>query len=123
MRATTTLLMAGLLTGGMASAQDSQVYQPGNGVSSPRVVSSVKAMYPEAARPANIEGTVLLSAVVREDGTVGGVSVTKSLDTRYDFDGECVKAAKQFTFRPGMKDGKPVPVCVNIHMGFTPPGN
>jgi hypothetical protein len=32
-----------------------------------------------------------------------------------------MKAAKQFTFRPGTKDGKPVPVYVTIELAFAPP--
>ena len=59
--------------------------------------------------------------VVLEDGTVGDVSVTQSVDSRYDFDGEAVKAAKQWTFKPGTKDGTPVPVYVTIQLLFTPP--
>ena len=70
---------------------------------------------------ARIEGTEILSVVVLEDGTVGDVSVTQSVDARYDFDGEAVKAAKQWTFRPGTKDGKPVSVYVTIQFLFTPP--
>ena len=62
----TALLFAGLLMGVTASAQDSQIYQPGNGVSSPRLVRPVLPTYPEAAKPARIEGTVRLSVVVRE---------------------------------------------------------
>ena len=62
-----------------------------------------------------------MSVVVREDGTVGEVKVTKSLDTRYDFDGEAVKAAKQWIFEPGKRRGQPVPVYVTIEMYFAPP--
>ena len=116
-----TALTLVLLLGATASAQDSQVYRPGNDVSTPRLVRSVKPNYPEAAVAARIEGTEILSAVVLEDGTVGDVSVTHSVDARYDFDGEAVKAAKQWKFRPGTKDGKSVPVYVTIHLLFTPP--
>jgi TonB family protein len=55
---------------------------------------------------------------LREDGTVGDVNVTRSLDTKY-LDAEAVKAVKQWTFKPGMKDGKAVPVLVTIEMAFT----
>jgi outer membrane biosynthesis protein TonB len=43
------------------------------------------------------------------------------LDTKFGLDAEAVKAAKQWTFKPGLKAGKPVPVRVTIEMGFSPP--
>jgi periplasmic protein TonB len=99
-------------------AQEPQTYRPGNGVSAPKLVKEVKPNYTPEARAAKIQGTVLLSAVVREDGTVGDVKVSRSLDAKYGLDAEAVKAAKQWTFTPGMKDGKPVAVAVTIELAF-----
>jgi len=62
---------------------------------------------------------VLLSAVVLEDGTVDDVAVIRSLDTKYGLDGQAVKAAKQWLFSPGMKDGKPIAVKITIELAFT----
>ena len=83
-----------------------------------RLVKEVKPSYTKEARDAKIQGAVLLSAVVREDGTVGDVKVSRSLDAKYGLDNEAVKAAKQWTFTPGMKDGKPVAVEVYIELAF-----
>jgi TonB family protein len=47
------------------------------------------------------------------------VKVTESLDTVYGLDAEAVKAVKQWLFTPGTKNGKPVPVKVDIEMTFT----
>ena len=66
-----------------------------------------------------LSGTVLLGAVVLADGTVGNVTVTRSLDTTFGLDQEAVKAAKQWKFKPGTKDGKPVAVRVQIELTFT----
>jgi len=85
------------------------------------VVKEVKPTYPEGAKSTKIEGTVVLEAVVKEDGTVGDLHVVRSLDTRYDFNGEALKAAKQWTFKPGTRAGKPVPVVVTIELWFAPP--
>lgn len=113
------IVTALLLTAIAVIAQEPQVYQPGNGVSAPRLVKEVKPFYPQAARDAKIQGTVLLSAVIRDDGSVGDVAVTRSLDTKYGLDAEAIKSAKQWTFTPGMKDGKPVAVKVSIEIAFT----
>ncbi len=52
------------------------------------------------------------------DGAVGDVRVTESLDTVYGLDANAVKAMKQWEFKPGMKDGKPVAVRVQVVMNF-----
>ena len=57
-----------------------------------------------------------MEAVVLTDGTVGEVRVTQPLDP--GLDDEAVKALKQWTFSPGTKDGRPVPVSVEIEMSF-----
>lgn len=120
MRATLSVLVGCvLLASTVAGAQAGQPYQPGNGVSTPKLIKEVKPFYPAAAKAAKIQGTVLLSAVILEDGTVGYTKVARSLDTKYGLDAEAVKAAKQWTFTPGMRDGKPVQVQVSIEIAFT----
>ena len=103
----------------LAGAQDSTVYTPGNGVSLPEVVKRVKADYTQEAMQNRIEGKVVLAAVVMADGGVGDVQVVESLDTIYGLDRNAVAAMKQFTFKPGMKDGKAVNVRIHVEMNFT----
>jgi protein TonB len=95
------------------------VYTPGNGVSLPKLVKKVEAVYTQEAKDAHIEGTVILSTVVRVDGSTSDVAVTRSLDTTYGLDGQAVDALKQWKFDPGMKDGKAVAVRVSVEMTFT----
>ena len=99
--------------------QDSTIYTPGNGVSLPQVTRQVKADYTDEATQNRIEGKVGLEAVVLADGAVGDVTVTESLDTVYGLDANAVKAMKQWEFKPGMKDGKPVAVRVHVIINFT----
>ena len=44
--------------------------------------------------------------------------VTESLDTEYGLDQQALEAVKQWEFRPGTKDGKPVAVRVHIELTF-----
>jgi TonB family protein len=94
------------------------VYEPGDGVSLPTVVREVKPVYPQQAQTARIQGAVLLAAAVLPDGTVGDVTVLRSLDTIYGLDAAAVTAAKQWLFSPGTKDGTPVAVRVTMEFTF-----
>ena len=51
--------------------------------------------------------------------TSGNCDVVRSLDGVFGLDQEAIKAAKQWRFSPGMKQGVAVPVLVTISMGFT----
>jgi protein TonB len=94
------------------------IYTPGDGVTLPRPTKEVRPEYTQAALMAGIEGTVLLEVVVLADGKVGDVRVDSSLDTEYGLDNQALEAAKQWEFRPGTKDHKPVAVRVHIELTF-----
>jgi TonB family protein len=89
------------------------------GVVAPKVVRQVKPAYTQGARAAGVVGTVGLECVVLADGTVGEARVARSLDPLYGLDDQAVKAAKQWRFKPGTKDRKPVPVVVPLEVVFT----
>jgi TonB family protein len=100
-----------------ALAQD-QVYRIGDGVKSPVIIKEVKPNYTEGAIRRKVQGTVEVTAVVLTDGTVeDSVKVIRSLDE--ELDQQAVNAARQWRFRPGMKDGQPVAVQVSIELTFT----
>ena len=94
-------------------------YRPGNGVTLPRVLREVKPQYTSDAMRAKVQGTVLLECVVRPDGSVGEVSVVRSLDRVFGLDDEAIKAAKQWRFAPGTRLGEAVSVLVTIELTFT----
>ena len=123
MRFTSTLTLAGVMflaPIAVAHAQaPSNVERPGNGVTAPQIEKEVKPVYTESAKKAGIQGSVGMEVVVLADGSVGDVNVTRSLDKKHGLDDEAVKAVKQWRFVPGKKDGKPVPVLVEIEMTFT----
>ena len=95
------------------------VYRPGNGVTLPVVLREVKPQYTSDAMRAKVQGTVLLECVVRPDGSVGEVKVMRSLDSTFGLDLEAMKAARNWRFRPGMRQGEPVAVLVTIELTFT----
>jgi TonB family protein len=92
------------------------IQQPGT-IVQPSVIREVKPQYPDAALAAGRSGEVTLECVVNPDGSVGEVRVITSLDP--SLDAEAVKALKQWQFKPGSKDGKPVPVAVTVEVTFS----
>jgi TonB family protein len=94
-------------------------YRPGSGVSLPEVIREVKPAYTAEAMRAKVQGVVWLECIVMPDGSVGDVKITKSLDAVFGLDQEAIKAARQWRFRPGMRQGQPVPVIITIELTFT----
>jgi periplasmic protein TonB len=101
---------------GNGSGGGSGVYQPGGGITNPIPIYSPEAEYPREAREANWQGSVLLSLVVDVTGKAVNIKVIRPLGM--GLDEEAVAAISQWKFKPGMKDGKPVPVQVQIVVTF-----
>jgi protein TonB len=95
------------------------VVRVGGEVKAPKLVYEVKPSYTADARRAGIQGNVVMEVVVRLDGTVGDVRVTRSLDKKFGLDDEAVRAIRKWRFEPGTKDGAAVPVLIEAEMTFT----
>ena len=104
-----------------SQAKSDKVYVPNRdaGLTLPSVVSEVMPLYTAAAMQAKIQGSVWMTVVVLASGLVGDVTVTKSLDQEHGLDQQAVNAARQWTFKPGTKDGEAVNVEVTLEMTFT----
>jgi TonB family protein len=94
-------------------------YRQGAGITLPVVLKEVRPQYTADAMRAKVQGAVWLECIVMPDGSVGDVRVTRSLDPVFGLDQEAIKAAKQWRFRPGSRQGEPVPVIVTIELTFT----
>ena len=92
------------------------LYRVGGGVSAPRPLYDPEPEYSEEARKARYQGTVVLEAIVRRDGTVDIQRIVRSLG--FGLDENAIQALKQWRFRPGMRNGVPVDVSLNIEVNF-----
>lgn len=92
------------------------VFRAGGGVSFPQLIYRVEPEYTEEPRKAKYQGTVVLNIVVDISGMVRNIRVTRSLGL--GLDEKAVEAVRQWKFRPGMKDGRPVPVAASIEVTF-----
>jgi len=85
-------------------------------VSPPKRVFYVQPVYPEAARTARAEGTVILEVVVGRTGAVEEVKVLKSSPL---FDTAAVVAVKRWKYEPALFGGsKPVRVFMTVRVEF-----
>ncbi len=91
-------------------------YRIGGGVSAPTVLSKVEPEYSEEARKAKWQGTVVLQLVVDDQGRPQGLKVLRSLGL--GLDQKAIEAVEKWRFKPGMKDGKAVPVMATIEVNF-----
>lgn len=82
----------------------------------PKMKVKPRPDYPEKARKAGTEGTVVVTVVIREDGSVGKSLVFRSIDKQLD--SAAVAAAKKCTFIPGEVKGKKVKTMMNIPFRF-----
>ena len=94
------------------------VYRPGSGIETPRPLRMVDPDYTSEAMRAQVQGEVWLEVVVLPDGTVGEITVTKSLDRVFGLDEEAIKAARQWRWAPGTRFGEAVAVMVPIAIEF-----
>ncbi len=91
-------------------------YKIGGGVSAPAVILKVEPEYSEEARKAKFQGTVLLSVVVDEKGNPRDLRVVRPLGL--GLDEKAIEAVMKWRFRPGLKDGRAVPVSAYVEVNF-----
>lgn len=91
-------------------------YRVGNGVTAPQLLLKVEPQYTEEARAAKYQGTVQLYIEVQPDGRATNIRVQRSLGL--GLDEKAVEAVQQWRFKPGTKEGQPVPVAATIEVNF-----
>jgi TonB family protein len=103
---------------GVLSAKDSLPgpSAPGSqGVTGGQLLHRFAPVYPAQARLLRLEGTVVLAAVVMEDGTVGDVNVVEGSTVLAQ---SAVDAVKHWRYKPYELDGKPVKNEIRITIDF-----
>ncbi len=102
--------------GGVGGGAGGGVYRAGNGVSQPVPLYHPEPEYSEDARKAKLQGSVLLYIEVDASGKVINPKVIKALGL--GLDEKAIEAVLKWKFKPGMKDGKPVPVSATVEVNF-----
>lgn len=93
------------------------ILRPGGDVTAPVLLSRVDPVYPEAARRARLEGTLILEAVITAAGDVQDVRVLKSVNPLLD--ASAAQAVRQWRYRPATWNGRAVPVYLTVTVRFS----
>ena len=82
----------------------------------PVVLFQVEPEFSEDARKAKLQGVVMLSGEVDTSGRLRNIRVTRALGL--GLDEKAIEAVRQWRFRPGTRDGKPVVAPAAIEVNF-----
>ena len=88
----------------------------GSGVTPPRPIVNTMPEYSEQARRQKIQGVVVVSMLITEDGLPTDFRVEKSLG--FGLDKKALQAAAKYRFKPAMRDGNPVSQRIMVEMNF-----
>jgi protein TonB len=109
------ILGAGVTLGVAPPPVSVKPIRPGGDIQAPTKIKHVPPVYPPIARSAGIRGTVILEAVIAEDGRVRDVRVLRSITL---LDPAAVDAVRQWQFTPTRLNGIPVPVVMTVTVTF-----
>ena len=80
------------------------------------LIRQIKPPYPELAKRARIQGSVLLHAVISREGRIEQLQVVSGHPLLIN---AAVDAVKQWVYRPYILNGDPVAVDTQITVNFT----
>jgi protein TonB len=80
-----------------------------------KLIVKVNPAYPELARRARVSGTVVLDALIDEEGNVSSVKVLSGHNLLVD---AAVEAVKHWKYSPTVLNGEPVPILATVTVVF-----
>jgi len=89
----------------------------GGDVQAPKTITKVQPIYPEAAKAAGTEGTVILHAIIGMNGTPLQLQVMNS-EVDPQLAHAAVEAVSQWRYRPTLLNGEPIEVDTTITVNF-----
>lgn len=85
----------------------------------PTVVGRAAPVYPQELRAKGVQGMALVDARVDSTGRVVSVELVQA--SRPEFGERALEAARAWTFRPAMAQGKPIGARVRLPFAFVMP--
>ena len=97
-------------------AASPDVHRVGGNTTAPVLSVKVEPGYTEEARIAKYQGSALLYTEIGTDGLARRTTAIRPL--AFGLTEKAVGAVSQWKFKPGLKDGQPVPVAATIEVSF-----
>ena len=94
---------------------EAEPVRPAGEVRMPRLLKRAEPLYPEIARQARVQGTVILEATTDIYGRVANVRVLRSVPL---LDGAAVDAVCQWVYEPMLVNGRPRGVVFTVTLRF-----
>ena len=89
--------------------------RPGGDIRPPTKIKHVAPLYPSIAQSNRVQGTVILEAVINEQGEVSQVRVLRSVML---LDEAAMNAVRQWRFTPTLLNGQAVPIVMTVTVSF-----
>ena len=92
-------------------------YRVGRQVTPPKGKSIPEPEYTEMARAVQLQGEVVVELIVDENGKPQDLMIARPMGM--GLDDAAVDKIRTWTFKPGLKDGKPVATCATVEIAFS----
>ncbi|HEY3840172.1 MAG TPA: TonB family protein [Bryobacteraceae bacterium] len=87
-------------------------------ITAPVPIRKIDPEYTEQARAAKLQGTVWVQVEVQPDGSVSPEHISVVHGLGMGLDEKAIEAVKQWTFRPAMRDKKPISIAMTVQVEF-----
>jgi TonB family protein len=100
------------------SVIEGQVVELTPDVVKPELMNRVNPSYPRLAQQKKVEGTVILSILISENGDVADARVLREAGGSSGLNEAALSAVRKWKFRPGVKEGKRIKVWMTYPIVF-----
>jgi len=101
---------------GIQPSATNDLLRPPPGSKPPVPIHTVNAEFSDEARAERIQGVVLVTTIVDEQGMPTDIRVVRGVG--HGLDENAVAAVSQYRFRPATLDGKPIAVRITIEVSY-----
>jgi protein TonB len=101
---------------GQAPNWPAEAIRVGGGVKPPTRIVDVRAVYPEIAQNARVQGVVICEVLIGADGKVADARILRSIPL---LDQAALDAVRQWEFTPTQVNGNPVSIIMTVTVNFT----
>ena len=98
--------------------REGDLVEPGPGVNVPQLVSAPKPGYPALAKQLGVEGVVVLSVLVDENGRVQEARLVEPIKQKVGINESALAAARGAKYRPATKGGVRVKMWTRLRIPF-----